>query len=158
MTAEADKKQHTVDALDRKADKKQAHLDKLDEQIIVKMKSLATIQDIDNMGSHQKLLDFYTVTSDDMNTLKTLAKRSINDRSNYTKMKKERDKAVAELAETKKKIPSIADNLKWGKFISALKRAPKRLMEVIEDILRKPPEKDTPERNVTKQKNTGITL
>jgi len=157
MTAEADKKQKAVDVLDQKADKKQAHLDKLDEQIVVKKKSIAKIEDIDNMGK-PALLGGINLTVKDFNELKTLAKRSINDRSNYTKMKKERDKAVAELAETKKKIPSIADNLKWGKFISALKRAPKRLMEVIEDILRKPPEKNTPELSPVKSKNTEISM
>jgi len=86
-----------------------------------------------------------------MSILKNRSKSSVTDSKRYIDMKKERDNAIKELAELKKKQPSIKDNLNWSKFISAMRRAPKRLMEVIEDILRKPPEKGSAELVASKQ-------
>jgi len=158
MAAEADKKQQDVDALDEKAGKKKKYIEKLDGDIIIKKKVKANFEIIDNIGKYNKIFNTYTVPAGDMDDLKTLAKKSYSDTKKANDMKKERDKAVAELTEVKKKLPSIKDNLKWGKFLQALARAPKRLMEVIEDILRKPPEIQTPEKVVSRQKSNEISL
>jgi len=157
LTVKAEKKQRTVDSLDQKIEKKQAHLQKLDERIAVKKKAVATVQEIENMGK-SALLGGYNVTAAEMDTLKTLSIRSISDRTNAANMKRERDKAVKELAEVKKELPSIKDNLNFSKFMLAFKRAPKRLMEAIADIMRKPPERQTPEKVISRQKSNDISL
>ena len=139
MAAEADRKKRTVEMLDEKAGKREKFIERLDDRIAVKKKAVATIEQIENIGK-PALLGGYIVTSDEMEILKTLSKRSITDKKIAADMKKERDKAVGELTEVKKTLPSIKDRLNWSKIILALKRAPKRLMQVVEDILRKPPE------------------
>ena len=165
MTAEADKKQQDVDELDEKAGKKKKYIEKLDGDITVKKKVKANFEIIDNIGKYNKIFNTYTVLAGDMDDLKTLAKKSYTDSKKANDMKKERDKAVAErdkavkeLNEVKKEPASITDNIKWGKFMQALKRAPKRLMEVIEDILRKPPENTTPELIPAKRKSIEISM
>ncbi|MCL2816747.1 MAG: hypothetical protein FWD23_19280, partial [Oscillospiraceae bacterium] len=90
-----------------------------------------------------------------MKKLKTLAKKSVNADKKVVDMKIKLDDTQNELAETKtqlateiKKRPSITDHLNWfEKFMAAMKRAPKRLMAVIADIMRQPPEKVEPERS-----------
>jgi len=157
MTAEAEKKQQTIKTLDEKAVKKEKFIERLDERIVVKKKMITTIQEIESIGK-PALLGGYTVSAEDMDTLKTLSKRSLTDRKKTADMRKERDKAVTELTEVKKKLPSIKDNLNWGKFVSAMKRAPKRLMQVIEDILRKPPEHSGLVSELDIPKRTGFDI
>jgi hypothetical protein len=68
-------------------------------------------------------------------------------RNKLTAAETERNTATAELAKLQKPKPSIKDHLHWfDKFMAAMKRAPKRLMAVIEEILREPPERQEPQR------------
>jgi hypothetical protein len=153
-----DEREQDVIKLDEISGKKKKFIERQNERIIENKKAITTIEQIDNMGKPVTFGTGINVTFEEMNTLKTLAKRSITDRRNVTNMKKERDKAVAELSEVMKKLPSLKDNLNFGKFLSALKRAPKRLMQVIEDILRNPPEQSGLETdlNINKRKSFDI--
>jgi len=131
----------------------------MDEQSTVKTKMAATIADIDNIGK-PTLLGSVTATVDEMKKLKTLAKKGINADEKVADMKRrlntvenELGKATAELAEEKKNRPSISDHTRWfSKFLSAMKRAPKRLLTVMEDIMRQPPEQSEPERTAPERK------
>jgi len=145
--------------LDQQVEKRTTRVTKLDEQIIIKEKVKATIAEIDTMGKPSVLGNTINYTPDESQKLKTLAKKALtaNKRVNEANSKlkaaeEERDKAVTALAVEKKKHPTISEHLKWyDKFVTAMKRAPKRLMAVIDEILKAPPEKGhtIPERNKT---------
>ena len=148
-------------AVSAKVEKKEARLDRLDEQITVREKAKATIAEVDAIG---KLTPFgnFSMSADELTKLKTLAKKSVNADKKITEARKrqkaaeaERDTAEQEGDELKSQItamkkaqPTIKEHTTWfGKFMAAMKRAPKRLMAVIEDILRQPPEQPEPEND-----------
>ena len=159
LDAVIEDKQQTAADLDDLTGKKKKRLEKMDEQITVKTKMAATIADIDNIGK-PTLLGSVTATVDEMKKLKTLAKKGVNADEKVADMKRrlntvenELGKATAELAEEKKNRPSISDHTRWfSKFLSAMKRAPKRLLTVMEDIMRQPPEQPEPERTMPERK------
>ena len=67
----------------------------------------------------------------------------------------ERDALKTQVEAEKKARSSIKQNLSWfDKFTAAMKRAPKRLMAVIEDILRQPPEKQEHEQAAPERKRS----
>jgi len=159
LDAVIEDKQQTAADLDDLTGKKKKRLEKIDEQITVKTKMAATIAEIDSIGK-PAFLGGVTTTADEMKKLKTLAKKGVNADEKVADMKRrlntvenELNKATAELTEEKKKRPSISDHTRWfGKFLSAMKRAPKRLLAVIEDIMRQPPEQPEPERTAPERK------
>jgi hypothetical protein len=161
MSAVVDEKQQAVADLDEQAAKKQKRLDKLDEAITVKGKAASTIAAIDAIGKPALFGGGFTVTADEMKALKTTAKRSIKAEERAADMKRkmiaaesERDDLKKQIAVETKKRPTIKDHLAlWEKFITAMRRAPKRLIAVIEDIMRQPPERPEPERATQKQKS-----
>ena len=167
MTAIVEQKQETAAKLDMQAKKKKQRLERLDESITVKGKAVATLAEIEAMGKPALLGSSFTATADEMKTLKTLAKKSVTADNKVADMRKkltvaetERDTARAELAQIKPPKQSIREHLTWfEKFSAAMRRAPKRLMEVIEDILRQPPEKQEPQRATPERKrSTGLEI
>lgn len=148
-------------ALGKDVQKKEAQLKGLDEKIAVKTKAAATVSEIEAMGK-PALLGGFSVSADEMKTLKTLAKKSVKADEKVADMKRrmtaaesERDVLKTQVEAEKKARPSIKQHLSWfDKFTAAMKRAPKRLMAVIEDILRQPPEKQEPERTAPERKRS----
>jgi len=147
-----DTKRH--DEITKQIEKKTTKLNKLDEDISIKERIKTDQKRIDNMGRPSLVSNDFVFTPAEAKELKTLAKKqhNANKRVNEATRKQkaaeeERDKAVAELNKEKKKHVGISDHLKWfDKFMAAMKRAPKKLMAVIEEILRSPPEHAEPER------------
>ena len=148
-------------ALGKDVQKKEMRLGKLDEKIAVKSKAAATVSEIDSMGK-PALLGGFSVSADEMKTLKTLAKKSVKADEKVSDMKRrltaaegERDVLKTQVEAQKKARPSITQHLSWfDKFTAAMKRAPKRLMAVIDEILRQPPEKQEPERAAPERKRS----
>jgi hypothetical protein len=134
--------------LDAQAEKKQQRLDKLDDEIVIKGKVAATIAEIDTLGK-PNIFGGVNMPANEAKKLKALAKKGVTIKDSTAELKRklktteaELATAKAELAEEVKKRPSIAGQLNWwGKFLEAMKRAPKRLIAVIEEILREPPER-----------------
>ena len=188
MTVIADKKQETAAALDmaiegkeqaaakldQQAGKKKERLEKLNESIAVKEKAKATVAEVEAMGKPVLLGSGYNVTVDELKKLKALAKKSVAADERVASMKRkletaesERNTAVkenneykAQKAAAKKKQPTLSENLTWfNKFITAMRRAPKRLMAVIEEILHNPPERQEPEHKAPERKrSTGLDI
>ena len=135
-------KEQTVEKLDAQAEKKKQRIDKLDEIITVKTKAEATIEEIEAMGK-PAVFGGVNVSADDMKTLKTLAKKSVKSDEQVMDMKrklsaaeKETNDLRTQLAKEKKNRPSIKEHLTlFDKFMAAFKRAPKRLLAAIEEIL-----------------------
>ena len=160
-------KEQTAARLDAQTEKKQKRLERLDESITVKGKAAATVAEIETMGKPALIGSSLTVTADEMKTLKTLAKKSVTADKKVADMRKkltaaeaDRDTAKAELAKLQKPKTSIKDHLSWfDKFMAAMRRAPKRLMAVIEDILREPPERQEQQRQAPERKQSrGIEI
>ena len=147
------KQTERLDKITKQIEKKETKIDKLNEKIEVKTKASATVDEIDAMGK-PAILGGIVTSADDMKKLKTLAKKGATADEKISAERKKRQAAVneceklkSELAKEKGKRPSTIEHLTWfSKFIAALKRAPKRLMSVVEDILRQPPEQAEPER------------
>jgi len=164
LAAEVEQKEQAAAILDKKVEKSQERLDGLTEKISVKSKAAATVAEIDAMGK-PTLLGGITATADEMAKLKTLAKKGVTIEDNTKELKRrlktaehERDDAQRQLETEKKNRPSIKDHITWfDKFMSAMKRAPARLMAVIEDIMRQPPERKEPERSTPERKGKDHT-
>jgi hypothetical protein len=162
MTAVVEQKQEAADLLDAQADKKQKRLDKLDDSLTVKTKAAATVAEIDAMGK-PAVFGGFSVSADEIGRLKTLAKKGVTITDNTKELKRQLKAKEGELAEVKtelaaevKKRPSIKDHLNWWtKFMEAMKRAPQRLIAVIEEILRDPPERREPERATPERKRSA---
>lgn len=125
-------------------------------------KAAATVADIDAIGK-PSLLGGFTVTADEMMKLKALSKKGVIIEDTILKFKQklksiegERDEIKKQLDAEIKNRPSIKESLFIGKFIAALKRSPKRLMAVIEDIMRRPPEMKEPEKLLQGQHHSDL--
>jgi len=160
MTAEVEQKQEAAAALDQQTGKKTKRLEKLDKIITVRTKAAANISEIEAMGK-PAVLGGYNVTADEMGILKTLAKKAVSAGKKVADMKrkltaaeKERDELKAQI-EVKNRPSVMAQLTGVDKLTAALKRAPKRLMEVIEDILRQPPERQGPQQATPGRKRSA---
>jgi len=168
LDTEIQGKAQTAAKMDAQAEKKQERLDKLTEAITVKDKAAATVAEIDAMGHSLPLVPGVHFKTDEAQTLKTLAKKGVTVADNTKELKQqlqtarsERDTLKAEKAAAQKAQPTISERLNWfDKFVQALRRAPKRLMAVIEDIMRQPPERKEQEQQQRtmpeRKRSTGI--
>jgi chromosome segregation ATPase len=148
-----------LDRLSEEMEKQEKQIEKNEKKLTLQNTALATVAEIDAIGK-PGLLGNISVPPEDMKKLKHLAKKGVtaddkvrNANRKRKAAERERDELKNELAEERKRRPSITEHLTWwGKVTAAMKRAPKRLMEVIEDILRKPPEVPEPEQQQTRTK------
>ena len=161
MTAVVADMTQTATDLDVETERKKKRLDYIDEKISVKTKAAATIAEVEAMGK-PALLGGFNVSADEMGKLKTLAKKGVAIHDNTKELKRkltaaegERDDAKKQLTEEIKKRPSIKEHMTWwDKFMTAMRRAPKRLMAVIEEILREQPERQVQQRTVPERKQS----
>jgi hypothetical protein len=150
LEVEIHQKETAVAVLDRQAENKEKQIEKFDAKLEVKQTKAATVDEINAMGHSLPLVPGIHFSDDEAARLKKLARQSVKlqeqIKSNNAKMKKmetELNEVKAELDSRKKKEPTLMEQLNWWqKFIQAMRRAPKRLKDVVEDILRKPPEKE----------------
>jgi septal ring factor EnvC (AmiA/AmiB activator) len=149
-------KEKAIAALDVKVEKKTARIEKLDEQITVKEKAKTTITEVEATGHSLPFVPGVHLTDNEAAKLKSLAKKGvgIDKRTNEYK-----DKITAlegnirnlnsQITLLKQDVVSIArdrDTWKanyerlWGEvkeFIVAIRRAPRRLFELINEHLPK---------------------
>jgi predicted membrane chloride channel (bestrophin family) len=134
----------------------------------VREKARATIDEVDKMGAPAMLGDKFTVTGGEMKKLKTLAKKSVTADDKVRAANRRRDDAeklcadaVAERDELKKQAAkeksSVLSNMTvYQKLLAAFQRAPKRLLQIVEDILKQSPEKVEPQKE--QHSKTEVTL
>ena len=163
LTAKAEQNQKTAVVLDNKVKKSQEQLSGLQNKLSVKVKMAATIAEINAIGK-SSLLGGITATTDEMTKLKSLARKGVTIEDKTSELKRklkttedERDELRKKLDAEIKKQPSLREHIAWfDKFITAMRRSPKRLIAVIEDIMRKPPEIKEPERIVPERKRKDM--
>ena len=166
LTLAIEDKKKTSAKLDALTEKKRERLDKLTETITTKAKAAATINEVEAIGK-PAVFGGFSVSAAEMKTLKALAKKSVTAddrvvdmRRKLTAVESERNELRTQLANEKRARPSIMEHITiFDKFKAALKRAPMRLMAVIEDILRQPPERQEQQRTVPERKpSRGIDI
>lgn len=163
LLVEIEQKKKSALAFDKKIEKLQERLNDLQNKISVKTKAAKTIADIEAIGK-SSLLGGYTVTADEMTKLKTLAKKCVTTEDKTSELRRqlkssqiERDEARKQLDAEIRKGSSLTEHVKWfNKFVAAMRRSPKRLMSVIDDIMRRPPEIKEPEQSVPERKTKTI--
>ena len=133
-----DAKEKEAAALVEQTEKKKARLDRLDEQVAVKEKAKATIEEINAMGKSAMIGSGFNVTADEMKKLKTLAKKSVTadkriaDTRNKQKdaedklMTAERDRDI-----WKNRYNSLMVEVK--DFLSAIRNFPQKLLSFIDE-------------------------
>jgi len=163
LADEVKEKEKTATIIEQKIEKSQERLNAVQNKIGVKTKAIATIEEINAIGK-PALLGGVTVTTDEMTKLKALARKGVTIENKTSELKRKLKTAEGERDELRKKLdaeikkqPTLREHLNWfEKFITAMRRSPKRLMAVIEDIMRKPPEIKEPERTILERKVKAI--
>ena len=151
-------KEQTAAKLDEKAVKKKKQLDSLEKKTAVKSEESATFAEIDAMAKPALLGGNLQISAADWKKVSGLAKEGV--------------KSKGVIAELKSKIAKLIDDLDWYKkrhekyegknitdqmkYFEALQRAPRRLAEVVADIMCNPPENLTEkERTTSKKQDLG---
>jgi hypothetical protein len=158
LAAEAAQKQKTVAALDEKAAKKQRQLDGLEKKTAIAKQAAITFSEIEGMGGKTNLRGDVVVSPANWKTVSGLAKEGVKTRSALVDMKKRIADFMQKIAGLEKELAQykgmgITDSLK---YYQAKQRAPRRLAEIVADILRKPPERNDQERPMQKSKSKDL--
>ena len=159
LAAEVTQMQQVAAELDKKEKAKQRELAILDKKLDIQKKAEIDLAALDNFGNSRTILGQVTVSQNEAKNIKKLAKEGAASRSkiyelefkvkrlNYevTSITKDRDA-------WKNRYQALYDKVKL--FLDAVKRAPKRVMEFLADIMRQPLEKSQPEytQNIQKSK------
>jgi len=136
-------KEQTAAVLDQKTEKKKKQLDGLEKKTALARKHSDVFADIDRMGEKKTLRGDVALSPADWKTVSGLAKEGQKYRGLIQRLTDKVKTLEAQVAQFKKERLGLSDSLK---FYQALQRAPRRLMEVIADIMKKPPEKQAHER------------
>jgi chaperonin cofactor prefoldin len=148
-------KAHTAAELDEQAEKQKKRLDGLEKKTAVAKGEAATFVEVDAIGK-PALLGGYSVTADELKKLKTLAKEGVKSRSIIKELKDRISSLLQKIAGLETELTrfrglGITDSMK---YYQAKQRAPRRLAEIVADIMRKPPEQ-TEQQRTTPQRKRG---
>ena len=159
-TAAADEKSKTVAALDIQATQKQKKIADLDKKIAIQKKAETDIAMLDDFGRNKNLMGQIIVTPDEVKNVKRLAREGAASRSEIYELKFALNRAIHEIAAVtkerdrwKEKYFTLLERVKL--FLSALKRAPRRVMDFLTSVLREPPERTEPEHDRHRSKKGG---
>ncbi|GHU79864.1 Plasmid recombination enzyme type 2 [Clostridia bacterium] len=147
VTAEVGEKIQTA-ALDKKVEQKQNQLAALDKKTAAAKKEAATAADIEKMAKPALLGGNLTISPADWDKVKNIAKEGVKSRERISALRERNSALLQENGDLKARLAkaepkrSISEDLK---FYQARQRAPRRMAEVIADILRKPRERTEPE-------------
>jgi hypothetical protein len=149
LAVEVESKQERSAALDVTVGKQEKQIERNEKKLEVQKTAILTAAEIEAIGK-PSLLGNISLPPEDMKKLKSMAKKSVANEEMAVTEKRRRvaaerklNEVTAELAEERKRRPSLTESLApVNRFLAALARAPKRLMEVINDIMKQPPEKE----------------
>ncbi len=134
-------------AMSEQADKQRKRLDVLEKKTAVAKGEAATFADVDATGK-PALLGGFNVTADEMKKLKTLGKEGVKSRSVIAELKARISELLRKIAGLEKDLAQyrgmgITDDMKYYR---AKQRAPRRMAEVVADVMHQPPERPAPEK------------
>ena len=147
-------KAQTAAELDEQTEKKQKQLDGLEKKTAVLKKEAAEISEIEKMAKSGVFGGNLQITPADWKTVSGLAKEGVKSRGIIAELKKQITGFVNKIKELTQKLTryesrSITDDMK---YYQARQRAPRRMGEVIADIMRQPPERSEQERPAPEKK------
>jgi hypothetical protein len=148
-------KETAIIKLDETVTNKTKKLENLDNRMAVLKQEAITFSEIDRMGEKKTITGNITLTTGDWSTVSTLAKEGIKSRSIIKTLKDNITSLLRKITGLESKIKiyeskNITDDLKYQQ---AKKRAPRRLAEVIVDIMRKPPEQELQNMKTNRTRN-----
>lgn len=153
-------KETAAATLDKKVEKRQEQLSGLQEKITATKKEAAALDDIDRKAK-KTIGGNYQLTPADWKTVSSLAKEGVKSRGIITKLKERVNELLREISGLKKLLQkyegqSITDTMR---YYQAQQRSPRRMAEMIAEIMRQPPEKQkSTDRQTTRKRNTDIDL
>jgi len=144
-------KQQTITKLDEEADKKKKQLESLEKKTAVKQVEAATFAEIDAMAKSSVISANLQISPADWKKVSGLAKEGIKAKSIITELKEKISKLLGEIGWFKKRLTryegeGMTDQMK---YFEALQRAPQRLADTVDDIMRKPPEQQRQNDRIT---------
>ena len=160
LAAVVEQKQEAANLLDQKTEKKQKQLDGLEKKTAVTKQEAATFAEIEGMAK-KTIGGNYQLSPDNWAHVSGLAKEGVKSRGIIKGLKERINALRDEISGLKKRLKQyegqgITDTMR---YYQAQQRAPRRIAEVIADIMRKPPEKAEPERSAPERKrSTGLEL
>jgi hypothetical protein len=136
-------KETVVAKLDELATIRKKQLGDLNKRAAVIKQDAITFSEIDRMGDKKTITGNVTLAPEDWTTVSELAKEGIRSRGIIKELKDKVSTLLRRITGLENKIESyegknIMDEISYQQ---AKKRAPRRLAEVIADIMRKPPER-----------------
>ena len=149
-------KEQIAAELDKKTEKKQKQLDGLEKKTSVLKEQAAEFADIDGMVKPTLIGGNLQISSADWKTVSGLAKEGVKSRGIIAGLQKKITDFVKKVTGLETELNQykggISDNMR---YFQALQRAPRHLREMIDDILRKPPEQQQQrqDHSVTKKKD-----
>lgn len=154
-------KETTAATLDKKVEKRQEQLSGLQEKITATKKEAASLDEIDRKAK-KTIGGNYQLTPADWTTVSGLAKEGVKSRGVIAKLKERINALLREISGLKKLLQkyegqSITDTMR---YYQAQQRSPRRMAEMIAEIMRQPPEKKQPDRQTEhkRKRNTDIDL
>ena len=154
LDAEIEGKEQAAADLDKETAKKAKQLEGINKKTAVAKKEAATCGDIDEIGKKKNWRGEVALMPDDWKKVSNLAKEGVKSRSIIANLKKQITDFLKRITGLEKELGQykgmgISESMR---YYSALQRAPRRLAEVVADIMRKPPEQPearriAPERN-----------
>ncbi len=147
-------------ALEQQAAQQQKQLADLEAKTKITQKNADILADIDGMGKPNRLNSGFTVTIDDLKTLKKLAKEGQKSRNIIKDLRQQNNTQAAEISDMKAELKKYGAGLgitDTMRFYQARQRAPHRMDTVIADIMSKPPEQ-SPNHSQTREKQQSRDL
>ena len=160
MATIAAEKENAVAVLDEKVAKKTKRLDELDKKIAPAKKAAATIESIERLGDKRTIMGDVPLSPTNWEKLLELAKEGLKSRSIIEKLKNTVSELKEQISGLLKKIFELEKKLESYegssltekmKYYQAMQRAPHRLAETVNDIMRQPPEKTEKLRQMPQQ-------
>jgi len=152
-------KEKEIVMMDRKAEQKENKIKHLDKKLKIREGAEADIAALDNFGNNRTILGQIIVTQNEAKDIKKLAREGVASRGKIDELTFKLNRAGHEITavakerdDWKNRYHSLYNKVKM--FLDALRHAPRRVMEFLSDILRKPPERTEPERQHERKKST----
>ena len=164
MTAVVEEKTEAAAALDgviegkkKEAAKEQKQLDGLNEKTKIAKQEAAEYDEIDKMAKPALIGGNLQISPDNWKKVSGLAKEGVKSRGIIAGLKKQITGFIDKIKELTAKLTryegmGISDTMK---YYEAMKRAPRRLAETVEDIRRQPPERQEQQRTPQERKRNN---
>ena len=143
---EADRLQEQATELGEQVEKKQRQMSSLDKRLDVGKGQFATFSEIERMVSKPLLGSNLQISPADWNTVSELAKRGVTAESEIGNLKRDLADARKDAGVWRTRYEQLLERV--GMFLDAMKHAPMRVMELLSEVLRQPPERAARDRGL----------